>query len=76
MRGPCATFSQNTPRVPVMPSTLFVAATVIVVLIALNAFFSLAETALTAASRARMMSLEKDGDRGARNGNHECYDRD
>lgn len=49
-----------------MTSSVLVAAIVIVVLILLNAFFSLAETALTAASRARMTSLEKDGDRGAR----------
>ncbi|MDX2234822.1 MAG: HlyC/CorC family transporter [Hyphomonadaceae bacterium] len=49
-----------------MTSSIIVAATVIVVLILLNAFFSLAETALTAASRARMMGLEKDGDRSAR----------
>jgi Mg2+/Co2+ transporter CorB len=49
-----------------MTSTFIVAATVILVLILLNAFFSLAETALTAASRARMTSLEKDGDRSAR----------
>jgi Mg2+/Co2+ transporter CorB len=49
-----------------MTSSLIVAATVIVVLILLNAFFSLAETALTAASRARMTSLERDGDASAR----------
>jgi Mg2+/Co2+ transporter CorB len=49
-----------------MTSAFLVAATVIVVLILLNAFFSLAETALTAASRARMTSLEKEGDRNAR----------
>lgn len=48
-----------------MTSALLIAAAVIVALILLNAFFSLAETALTAASRARMLSLEKDGDRGA-----------
>jgi len=39
---------------------------VIAVLILLNAFFSLAETALTAVSRARMMALEKDGDQLAK----------
>lgn len=49
-----------------MTSAFLVAATVIVVLILLNAFFSLAETALTAASRARMTSLEKEGDGSAR----------
>ena len=48
-----------------MLSALPIAATVIAVLILLNAFFSLAETALTAASRARMLSLEKDGDKAA-----------
>lgn len=35
---------------------------VVLILIALNAFFSLAETALTAASRAKMANLEKEGD--------------
>lgn len=48
-----------------MTSALFIAAGVIVVLILLNAFFSLAETSMTAASRARMLSLEKDGDKAA-----------
>lgn len=48
-----------------MLSAIPIAATVIAVLILLNAFFSLAETALTAASRARMLSLEKDGDKAA-----------
>ncbi|MET0182826.1 MAG: HlyC/CorC family transporter [Caulobacterales bacterium] len=45
-----------------MPQTILIAAAVILVLIFLNAFFSLAETALTASSRARMSGLEKDGD--------------
>jgi Mg2+/Co2+ transporter CorB len=44
---------------------LALAAVVIVGLVLLNAFFSLAETALTAASRARMRSLENDGDEKA-----------
>jgi Mg2+/Co2+ transporter CorB len=35
-------------------------------LLALSAFFSAAETALTGASRARMHQLERDGDRAAR----------
>ena len=48
-----------------MLSPLPIAATVIAVLILLNAFFSMAETALTAASRARMLSMEKDGDKAA-----------
>jgi Mg2+/Co2+ transporter CorB len=46
-----------------MTSSLVLAATVIAVLILLNAFFSLAETALTAASRARMATLEREGDK-------------
>ncbi len=45
-----------------MTSALVIAGGVILALILLNAFFSLAETALTAASRARMASLEKEGD--------------
>lgn len=48
-----------------MLSAIPIAATVIAVLILLNAFFSMAETALTAASRARMLSMEKDGDKAA-----------
>jgi Mg2+/Co2+ transporter CorB len=48
-----------------MLSAIPIAATVIAVLILLNAFFSMAETALTAASRARMLSLEKEGDKAA-----------
>ena len=38
----------------------------IIVLIALSAFFNLSETALTAASRARMHALEDDGDTRAK----------
>lgn len=48
-----------------MTEALLIAAAIIIGLVALNAFFSLAETALTAASRARMLSLERDGDTGA-----------
>ncbi len=48
-----------------MTQALLIAGGVIVVLILLNAFFSLAETALTAASRARMATLEKEGDKRA-----------
>ena len=48
-----------------MTSAVLVSAAVIVALILLNAFFALAETALTAASRGRMMSLEKEGDTSA-----------
>ena len=45
-----------------MTTSLIIAAFVIVGLILLNAFFSAAETALTGASRARMATLEKEGD--------------
>src|SRR3954449_10783270 len=41
-------------------------APIIVCLLALSALFSAAETALTAASRARMHQLEREGDGGAR----------
>ncbi len=46
-----------------MTSALIAAAAVIAVLILLNAFFSAAETALTGASRARMATLEREGDK-------------
>ncbi len=46
-----------------MTASLLIAALVIAALIALNAFFSAAETALTGASRARMATLEREGDR-------------
>lgn len=45
-----------------MTTALLVAAAVIAALILLNAFFSAAETALTGASRARMTTLEREGD--------------
>jgi Mg2+/Co2+ transporter CorB len=48
-----------------MTASLLLAPAIIALLILLNAFFSLAETALTAASRARMATLEKEGDQGA-----------
>ncbi len=48
-----------------MMTSLLIAGGMILSLIFLNAFFSLAETALTAASRARMLALEREGDRGA-----------
>jgi Mg2+/Co2+ transporter CorB len=48
-----------------MTTSLIVAAFVIVALILLNAFFSAAETALTGASRARMATLEREGDKRA-----------
>jgi len=45
--------------------TIWLIALAIVVLVALSAFFSGSETALTAASKARMLQLEKAGDRRA-----------
>ena len=48
-----------------MTTSLLIAAFVIVGLILLNAFFSAAETALTGASRARMATLEREGDKRA-----------
>ena len=48
-----------------MTTSLLIAALVIAALIALNAFFSAAETALTGASRARMATLEREGDKRA-----------
>lgn len=48
-----------------MMDGLFITFAIVMVLIALNAFFSLAETALTAASRAKMATLEKEGDKKA-----------
>jgi len=47
-----------------MMNGLIYTALLIFFLIGLNAFFSLAETALTAASRAKMATLEKEGDVG------------
>ncbi|MGZ5914633.1 MAG: HlyC/CorC family transporter [Hyphomicrobium sp.] len=44
-----------------MPIAVIAIVVAIVVLIALSAFFNLGETALTAASRARMHALEQDG---------------
>jgi len=44
-----------------MPIAVIAIIVAIVVLIALSAFFNLGETALTAASRARMHALEQDG---------------
>ena len=41
---------------------IFLTIAIVFVLIGLNAFFSLAETALTATSRAKMANLEKEGD--------------
>jgi Mg2+/Co2+ transporter CorB len=49
-----------------MTTSLLIAALVIGALILLNAFFSAAETALTGASRARMATLEREGDHAAK----------
>ncbi len=48
-----------------MTTSLLIAGLVIAALILLNAFFSAAETALTGASRARMATLEREGDAAA-----------
>ena len=48
-----------------LPVDLWVAALVIIICIAMSAFFSGSETALTAASHARMHALERSGDRRA-----------
>ncbi|HSK41306.1 MAG TPA: HlyC/CorC family transporter [Arenibaculum sp.] len=48
-----------------MESTLWITVGAILILLVLSAFFSGSETALTAASRARMHALEKEGNRHA-----------
>ena len=48
----------------------------IALLLAISAFFSGSETALTAVSRGRMHQLEKDGSRAARNVNRLVADRE
>ncbi len=48
-----------------MTAALGVVALVVIVLLSFSALFSAAETALTAASRARMHQAERDGDRAA-----------
>ena len=52
----------SAPKRHKMMNGLIYTALLIFFLIGLNAFFSLAETALTAASRAKMATLEKEGD--------------
>lgn len=52
-----------------MATTLLITGVAIVALLAMSAFFSGSETALTAVSRARMHQLEKDGSRAARDVN-------
>jgi len=59
-----------------MTASLLIAAAVIAALLALNAFFSAAETALTGASRARMATLEREGDHAARRVNKLNEDRE
>jgi Mg2+/Co2+ transporter CorB len=59
-----------------MTTSLLIAAGVIAALILLNAFFSAAETALTGASRARMASLEREGDHAAKRVNALNEDRE
>jgi Mg2+/Co2+ transporter CorB len=49
-----------------LQAALIAAAPFILVLLAISAVFSAAETALTGASRGRMHQLERDGDRAAR----------
>ena len=48
-----------------LPVDLWVAVVIIVLCIALSAFFAASETALTGASRARMHALERNGDKRA-----------
>jgi Mg2+/Co2+ transporter CorB len=59
-----------------LPIDLWAAALVVIVCIALSAFFSGSETALTAASQARMHALERQGDRRARRVNRLLSNRD
>ncbi len=59
-----------------MTTSLLIAALVIAALIALNAFFSAAETALTGASRSRMATLEREGDHAAKRVNALNEDRE
>jgi Mg2+/Co2+ transporter CorB len=49
----------------ILPVDVWLAIATIFLCVALSAFFSASETALTAASRARMHALEKNGDRRA-----------
>ncbi len=59
-----------------MTTAILIAASVIAVLILLNAFFSAAETALTGASRGRMATLEREGDAAAKRVNDLNEDRE
>ncbi len=49
----------------VLPVDLWVAVAIIVLCVAMSAFFAASETALTGASRARMHALERNGDKRA-----------
>ena len=49
-----------------LPINLWLAAAIVVVSLVLSAFFAGAETAFTAASRARMLALERAGDESAK----------
>ncbi|MGH6829668.1 MAG: HlyC/CorC family transporter [Methylocella sp.] len=55
----------NSAGAGVLPVDVWLAVATILLCVALSAFFSASETALTAASRARMHALEKNGDRRA-----------
>ena len=59
-----------------LPVELWLAVATIIFCVALSAFFSGSETALTAASRARMHALEKNGDPRARTVNRLLAGRD
>ncbi|MCL2452234.1 MAG: HlyC/CorC family transporter [Alphaproteobacteria bacterium] len=48
-----------------LPDNIWLDAAIILLFVALSAFFAASETALTAASRARMHGLEKNGDKRA-----------
>ncbi|MEM9332939.1 MAG: CNNM domain-containing protein, partial [Pseudomonadota bacterium] len=59
-----------------MTTAIWIILFAILILIFLSAFFSGSETALTAASRARMHQLEKNGDRRAGQVTHLIEKRD
>jgi Mg2+/Co2+ transporter CorB len=60
----------------VLPVSIWFAAAVLIFCILMSGFFSASETALTAASRARMHALEKQGDRRAKTINRLLIQRD
>lgn len=59
-----------------MSAALIVLAPTLVALLTVSALFSASETSLTAASRARMHQLEKDGDRAAKRVNRLLSDQE